>query len=301
MTDPSTSTPPVCSYEGSDYQQSFWEAGQRQYEDAVEAIALKRLLPAEGELLLEVGAGAGRNTPRYSGYRRVVLLDYSRTQLLQARERLGDNPSYIYVAADVYKLPFVSGLFDGATMIRTLHHMAEPGLALQSVRRVLAQDAIFILEFANKRNLKAVFRYLGGKQTWNPFAPEQVEFAELNFDFHPKTIRRLLTECSFKIERQLAVSYFRVGWLKQHLPLGLLVDLDSALQWTGAFAQYSPSVFIRARALGAAQAVQPGDFFACPVCGAALAESASSQTCPGCGNVWEYSEGIYDFRIKPMA
>jgi len=166
---------------------------------------------------------------------------------------------------------------------------------------VLAQNAIFILEFANKRNLKAVFRYFGGKQTWNPFAPEQVEFAALNFDFHPKTIRRLLTECNFKIERQLAVSYFRVGWLKQHLPLGLLVGLDSALQWTGAFAQYSPSIFIRARALGAAQAVQPGDFFACPVCGAALAESASSQTCPGCGNLWEYSEGIYDFRIKPMA
>jgi ubiquinone/menaquinone biosynthesis C-methylase UbiE len=301
MTEPSNSTPPVCSYEGSDYQQSFWEAGQRQYEDAVEAIALKRLLPPQGELLLELGAGAGRNSPRYSGYNRIVLLDYSRTQLLQARERLGSAPRYIYVAADVYKLPFVTGLFDGATMIRTLHHMAEPGLALQGVRRVLAHDAIFILEFANKRNLKAVFRYLSDKQAWNPFSPEQVEFAALNFDFHPKTIRRLLAQNNFKIERQLAVSYFRVGWLKEHLPLGLLVGLDSAFQWTGAFAQYSPSVFIRARALGAAQAVQRGYFFACPVCGATLAESASSQTCPGCGNLWEYSEGIYDFRIKPMA
>jgi len=92
-----------------------------------------------------------------------------------------------------------------------------------------------------------------------------------------------------------------VGWLKQHLPLGFLVGLDSALQWTGAFAQYSPSIFTRARALGAAPKAQPGDFFACPVCGATLAESASSQTCPGCGNLWEYSEGIYDFRIKPVA
>ncbi len=301
MTEPSNSTPPVCSYEGSDYQRTFWETGQRRYEDAVEAIALKRLLPPQGELLLELGAGAGRNSPRYSGYNRIVLLDYSRTQLLQARERLGSAPRYTYVAADVYKLPFVTGLFDGATMIRTLHHMTEPGLALQGVRRVLAQDAIFILEFANKRNLKAVFRYLGGKQAWNPFSPEQVEFAALNFDFHPKTIRRLLAQNNFKIERQLAVSYFRVGWLKEHLPLGLLVGLDSAFQWTGALAQYSPSVFIRARALGAAQAVQRGYFFACPVCGAPLAEGASSQTCPGCGNVWDYSEGIYDFRIKPAA
>ncbi len=56
--------PPVCDYEGSDYQSSFWEQGDRRYEDQVEAIALRRLLPPGGKLLLEVGAGAGRNTPR---------------------------------------------------------------------------------------------------------------------------------------------------------------------------------------------------------------------------------------------
>ena len=76
---------PVCNYEGSDYQTSFWDQGGREYEDRAEAIALKRLLPARGRLLLELGAGAGRNTPRYTGYERIVLLDYSRTQLEQAR------------------------------------------------------------------------------------------------------------------------------------------------------------------------------------------------------------------------
>ncbi|MCH7662312.1 MAG: class I SAM-dependent methyltransferase [Chloroflexi bacterium] len=110
--------PPVCDYEGSVYQASFWDQGGRQYEDAVEAIALKRLLPKSGNLLLEIGAGAGRNTPRYRGYDRIVLLDFSRTQLQQARARLGNSRRYIYVAADVYKMPFVAGLFDAATMIR---------------------------------------------------------------------------------------------------------------------------------------------------------------------------------------
>ena len=86
--------PPICDYEGSDYQTSFWEQGGRDYEDQVEAIALQRLLPADGKLLLEIGAGAGRNTPRYQGYERVVLLDYSLTQLQQAQARLGcaDRP-----------------------------------------------------------------------------------------------------------------------------------------------------------------------------------------------------------------
>jgi SAM-dependent methyltransferase len=126
MNTKSTETPPVCSYEGSDYQRTFWDSGERAYEDAVEQIALKRLLTQPGKLLLELGAGAGRNTPRYTGFERVVLLDYSRTQLLQARQRLGNDPRYLFVAADIYKLPFVDGLFDGATMIRTLHHMRSP-------------------------------------------------------------------------------------------------------------------------------------------------------------------------------
>ena len=39
--------------------------------------------------MLELGAGAGRNTPRYAGFERIVLLDYSTTQLAQAQEKLG--------------------------------------------------------------------------------------------------------------------------------------------------------------------------------------------------------------------
>src|SRR5512141_3165841 len=148
------SHPPVCSYEGSDYQASFWDQGGRQYEDRTEAIALKRLLPRSGHLLLELGAGAGRNTPRYTGFERVVLLDYSRTQLEQAQQRLGSSERYIYVAADAYRLPFVNGLFDAATMIRTLHHMADAPAVLRQVRNILEPRGIFILEFANQRNIK---------------------------------------------------------------------------------------------------------------------------------------------------
>jgi len=69
-------TPPICDYEGSDYQTSFWDAGGRAYEDAAEAIALRRLLPPGGRRLLELGAGAGRNTPRYTGFEQITLLDY---------------------------------------------------------------------------------------------------------------------------------------------------------------------------------------------------------------------------------
>jgi SAM-dependent methyltransferase len=293
--------PPICNYEGSDYQERFWEKGGRSYEDAVEAVALKRLLPASGNMLLELGAGAGRNTPRYAGYQKVVLLDYSRTQLLQARQRLGDDPRYRFIAADIYRLPFTGGLFDGATMIRTLHHMAQPRLALEQVRRVLLPGSVFILEFANKRNLKSILRYALKQQTWNPFSPEPVEFAPLNFDFHPDTVRTWLRLSGFAIDRQLTVSHFRMGFLKRFAPLGLLVKLDSLAQLTGNHWQLTPSVFVGTHALGNTQPAAADAFFCCPACGHdPLADTPPLLTCPTCGQTYPVENGIYDFRLEKL-
>jgi ubiquinone/menaquinone biosynthesis C-methylase UbiE len=293
--------PPVCNYEDSDYQSSFWEKGRREYEDRVEAIALKRLLPASGRLLLELGAGAGRNTPRYVGFEKIVLLDFSRTQLEQAQQRLGRSDKYIYVAADVYRLPFMDGLFDTATMIRVLHHMADAPQALGQVRNVLARDGAFILEFANKLNLKAMLRYWLGRQDWSPFTLEPVEFAKLNFDFHPQAIRGWLRDLDFRIEKTLTVSYFRMGILKRTVPTSMLVFLDSLFQWTGAFFQWAPSVFVRARGGSGGSGSGKGEnvpaFFKCPECGhAPLEDKRIYLACPNCARRWDIKDGIYDFR-----
>jgi ubiquinone/menaquinone biosynthesis C-methylase UbiE len=302
MTTPNT--PPVCDYEGSDYQTSFWDKGGREYEDQTEAIALKRLLPPRGRLLLELGAGAGRNTPRYVGFDRIILLDYSRTQLEQAQQRLGSSNKYIYVAADAYRLPFVDGLFDTVTMIRTLHHMAEASKALAQVKNVLRSEGVFILEFANKLNLKAIVRYLSGKQKWSPFTLEPVEFAALNFDFHPKAIRKWLTDLEFTIECTLTLSHFRIGFLKRIVPTNILVWLDSLIQWTGAFWQLSPSVFMRASKIRNPHGVEtrpamanPMMIFKCPDCGyTGLKDEGTYLQCLNCRKKWEFRGGIYDFR-----
>jgi len=300
---------PVCNYEGSDYQTVFWERGERAYEDAAEAVALQRLMPAGGQLLLELGAGAGRNTSRYRGFQRIVLLDFSRTQLEQARQRLGDTgpdgASLCYVAADIYRLPFVSSVFDAATMIRTLHHMVDPQLCLNQVHQVLQPKATFILEFANKRNLKSILRYALRRQTWNPFSPEPIEFAPLNFDFHPLTVRSWLQVTGFAIERQLTVSHFRMSLLKRLIPLKWLVKMDSLAQLTGEMWQLTPSVFVRARALsdnqaGAQQPQTDGNFFRCPACGhAPLADTPPELVCPACETRFPVIDGIYDLRPSP--
>ena len=296
-------TPPVCNYEGSDYQQSFWEQGGREYEDRAEAIALRRMLPKSGKLMLELGAGAGRNTPRYSGFDRIVLLDYSTTQLAQAQQKLGRSDKYIYVAADIYRLPFLDRIFDSATMIRALHHMADAPKALSQVRNILQPSGVFILEFANKLNLKSILRYLIGKQDWNPFTLDPVEFVKLNFDFHPKAIRAWLSELGFTIEKTLTVSHFRLGFLKRLVPAKLLAALDGFFQPTGALWQVTPSVFVRAKVEGNSQKIElPMNvigLFKCPICGSGdLKDKQSHLLCPKCGARWSVNDGIYDFREK---
>ncbi|MBI9050272.1 MAG: class I SAM-dependent methyltransferase [Anaerolineaceae bacterium] len=289
-------TPPICNYEGSDYQTSFWEKGGRAYEDAVEEKALKKLLPESGKLMLELGAGAGRNTPRYKNYKKIVLLDYSRTQLEQARQQLGDSERYVYVAADVYHLPFVSGLFDGATMIRTLHHMADARMALEQVADVLQSKAVFILEYANKHNLKAILRYALKKQTWDPNAPEPVEFAALNFDFHPQTVKSWLQSLGFHTEKLLTVSHFRMALLKKVFPTKMLAWMDSMAQLTSNWWQLTPSIFTRNRLKNAKPQAVDGTFFRCPQCGAELEDTPPLLKC-SCGQTYPFEDGIYDFRL----
>jgi ubiquinone/menaquinone biosynthesis C-methylase UbiE len=298
---PEQKRPPVCNYEGSDYQTRFWNKGGREYEDRCEAIAIKRLLPKQGKLLLELGAGAGRNTRRYNGFDHVILLDYSLSQLKQAQDLLGDSNRYTFVAADIYRLPFVDGLFDAATMIRVLHHMADAPAALRQVRNVLQPGANFILEFANKKNLKSILRYALHRQTWNPFTAESVEFAPLNFDFHPRSVRNWLTGLGFSLEKTLAVSYFRIGILKRTIPTGPLVLMDSILQRTGALVQLSPSIFLGTRVVGSRPHLgAPEDinrYFKCPECGCSpLMSKVQALECPACGSLWKYLDGIYDFR-----
>ena len=289
--------PKVCDYEGSDYQSTFWDEGHRAYEDGAEEIALKRLLPPKGRLMLEIGAGAGRNTPRYHGYERIVVLDYSVTQLQQARERLGASSRYVYVAADAYQLPFVDGLFDGATMIRVLHHMVDGQRAIIEVRRILEKGGVFILEFANKLNVKSILRYFLRKQSWSPFSPEPIEFVELNLNFHPRTTREWLKKAQFSRERQLTVSHFRMGFLKRLVPTRLLVAADALASLTGDLWQLSPSVFVRSKAEGESKSPVSGQFFQCPDCGGSdLEEHQDRMHCNGCGKDWRIENGIYIFK-----
>jgi len=290
-------TPPICDYEGSHYRTEFWEGRGRDYEDLTERIALRRLLPPRGKRIVNLGAGFGRMTNELGGYEQGIVLDYSRTMLQDAQALLGTSERYVYVAADIYHLPLAPGSCDAALMERVIHHMANVPAALAQIRAALAPGAPFILEYASKRNLKAIARYWLKRQTWSPFDLEPVEFARLNFDFHPEYMARCLRDAGVETRRRLALSYFRLGLLTRTGPVSVLVTLDRLFQPSGQIAPYSPSVFTQNFAVGdTSPAALDGPLFKCLNCGGTLHREEEAMVCEQGDGRWAIHDGIYDFK-----
>jgi ubiquinone/menaquinone biosynthesis C-methylase UbiE len=291
----------ICNYEGSAYRSEFWGQG-REYEDAVERVAIKQMLPPTGRRLLDIGGGYGRLVPLYSGYDEVVIFDYALTQLRQGQQLWGaagpqGKPRYTYVAGDFYRLPFAEHVFDAVVMVRALHHAADAPAVLRGASSMLSPVGAFVLEFANKRNLKAILRYLSSRQSWSPFDEEPVEFVPLNFDFHPAWIRRHLEQEGLRIRERRAVSTFRLALLKRLLPTHLLVTLDTVCQPMGELLPLSPSVFVRCDADAGRSEGPEGALFRCTSCNSiGIEETERSLSCTNCGVSFPMQDGIYNFK-----
>jgi SAM-dependent methyltransferase len=285
-----------CDYEGSRYRCDFWEDGGREYEDLAERIALRAMLPSGGDVLMEIGAGYGRLAALYHNYHQVVLVDYARSQLEEAQRYLRGPERYIFVVADICRLPFVDDLFDVVTMVRVMHHLVDVPDALVELRRVIRSEGTAILEHASKRHLKSIARWLLGRQAWNPFERQPVEFADLNFDFDPSWVRQRLTDAGFLVESIRTVSHFRIPIIKRLFPAHWLAAADGMLQPTGRWWQFTPSVFVRARAPQSGNATRCG-FFCCPGCrSVSLSRQGDVLLCGGCGRRWSVVGDIYDFK-----
>jgi hypothetical protein len=279
----------VIDYEGSPYRRVFWEGQGRDYEDKVERLALRRLLPAHGPRLAEIGAG-------------------SCTLLQEAVQRFGSDPRFVFVAGNLYDLPLTTASLDSLVMVRVMHHLADVPQALSQIRRVMHRHSVAVLEYANKRNLKAMLRWLVGRQGWSPFAPEPVEFVALNFDFHPRWMAERMAAAQLSVRQELAVSHFRISILKQRFDAHWLAQADSLLFIGGRF-PIAPSVFVQAVAPNApcpqevsSDPTMMAHLFRCPTCGAEafdLAELGAFRQllCQVCGKKYRQKDGIWDFKV----
>ncbi|MCS6827797.1 MAG: class I SAM-dependent methyltransferase [Caldilinea sp.] len=299
---------PVIDYEGSQYRADFWMGSGRQYEDAAERLALQRLLPSHGGRIAEIGAGFGRLADLYRNYEQVILFDYSRSLLQEAVDELGGDERFVFVAGNLYTLPLASNILDSLVMVRVMHHLADVSAALEQLRRALHRHSVGVIEYANKRNLKAILRWVMRRQRWSPWAPEPVEFVEMNFNFHPRWMEERLQAAGLRIEERLAVSHFRLGALKARIDAHALARIDSRLFKVGAMFPLAPSVFLKIgapdnplRSAPASGAMAIERLFRCPFCQAETFTRSGEQRvqCTVChaaferrGLVWDFKEAV---------
>jgi SAM-dependent methyltransferase len=286
----------ICDYQGSPYREEFWERADRAYEDQAERLALRRLLPARGRRLVEIGAGFGRLIDEYRHYDEVVLLDYAHSMIDDARTRLaGSRPGLRFVCADLYRLPLASASLDTVVQVRVLHHVEAIDAAFREVSRALAVGGSYVLEFANKRHLKSILRHRLGRQAEDPFEPSPHEFVPLNWNFHPASVRDELRRAGLAHREERSVSLFRLAGVKRRVTAEALARWDDALAGFLAPLSPAPSQFVRSvKATGRRAA---GALWRCPSCGREpLEESGDRVTCDGCGAVWPIVNGVHIFR-----
>lgn len=239
----------ICDYSDTDYA-AFWSQHDRQYEDEAERIALRRLAAGMSGTCLEIGCGFGRLVNEYAPLCTGVLLtDYAENLLSQAKIRvkqLGlDNVRL--ERADLYDLSKYRGGFDNVVCIRVMHHVENVPDFFRQVNLALRPGGTFILEYANKKNLLEVLRYLFRRPNIGPFTYEPSRRGTtVYYNFHPDYIRDMLAQNGFEVEEELAVSMFRSKLLKKLFGCRLLSKWERLLQKPLARFHPGPSVFLKA-------------------------------------------------------
>ncbi|MCE5329779.1 class I SAM-dependent methyltransferase [bacterium] len=314
-------------YESYDYRK-FWQDNKRGYEDFSERKAIRKLLKnfEKKGTIADIGCGFGRLFNEYNDFDRVIMLDYSVNNLKNAREVINDfffknksakKPNSLYfIAADAERIPIKNDVLDMVISVRLMHHLNSPERFINEVQRILKEDGCFILEFANKRNLKNILKFFLGRTKKSPFSSEPLYIGETIRDYHPKIILRYIKSSGLKLIKLLSVSNFRISFLKTKLKPCILTKLESISQVLFSSLKLGPSIFVKSvkkssnlftesidyvKNNGSEDFLDISEILVCPACGSSgncLIISGEVISCGSCGKKFKNFDGIYDLRNK---
>ena len=143
-----------------DQRETISATGERlvpdaQYGDVVHAEHLARygvaaqLAGSRRALDAACGEGYGTNLLAQAGATSVVGVDFDDATVAHARARY---PAADFVHGDVRRLPFEDGEFDLVVSFETIEHVRDPEVALDELRRVLAEEGQLLISTPNKHS-----------------------------------------------------------------------------------------------------------------------------------------------------
>lgn len=304
-------------YENYDYRE-FWEDNKRAYEDASERLALGKLFKTvrKSGVIIDIGCGYGRLFNEYKDFGMIIMMDYSLNNLKNTKDTVfnylkQDKTEFDkvhFIAADALNLPFKNEAFNAAISVRIVHHLNNPEKFISETGRILKDKGLFILEFANKRNLKNIFKFIFGKLKQSPFSPEPYMIGENIQDNHPRVIIGYFKKNDLKINKIISVSNLRAGFLKRKLSLGNLLRLENISQGLLSLCKPGPSIFIKAfkninENIDNMEKIPQKftDMLLCPGCKnleSVLEINENFLICNFCGSKYAIDENIFDLRLK---
>jgi len=239
--------------------QKYWQG--RDYDFWSEREALVSLLNVakngKRDILLDAGAGFGRNASLYVGiFKKAILLDPSVKEIGEARVLLKEYSNLEYQIGTIEELPFAKDCFDCVLCVRVLHHLENPKLAISEFGRILRPGGFLILETANKMNFKArlsallrgKLSELEGDEAIDKRSNKSKLTSTIAFVNHnPEFIKEFLSKNGFKIQEVLSVSNFRSLFSHIKALSTVFLFIDKILYQPLARVWFGPSIIFLAK------------------------------------------------------
>lgn len=234
------------------FYQNYWSG--RDYEHECEVLAITKLIGSfRYDSSADIGGGYGRLTSLISRFsKKTYLVEPSNKQRQLAKKTLDHLKNTSIISGTAQQTHLTDSSLDLVLMVRVMHHLPQPEKSVQELFRILKPGGTLILEFANSIHFKARLHSL---ITGIPIPTAPIEkrsntnIRKKTIPFvnhHPESIIKLLTKTGFILEKTLSVSNFRSGFIKQILPLKLLLILESRIQDLASKFNFGPSIFIMA-------------------------------------------------------
>lgn len=228
----------------------YWDG--REYEDAAERIAIKKLLKGKHfKHAADIGGGYGRLCVFLENYAdKVTLAEPSQQQLDIAKDFLKEHPEIDRKLTQADELAFKNNELDLITMVRVMHHLPNPSAEFAEIARVLTDDGTLILEIASYSHFKNKLKYfVRGKRL--PIDPVDIRSeknkreGEIAFVNHnPRTVIKQLAHAGLKVEKVLSVSNLRSTTLKKVVPKPVMLTIEKVLQRPLGRTFFGPSIWL---------------------------------------------------------